>query len=323
MSNELVSIIIPVYNRAHIINETLDSIQQQIYSNWECIIIDDESTDGIEGIVKEYTNTDFRFKFFKRPSSLQKGASSCRNYGFSLAKGEFVNWFDSDDVMLTDFISSKIRIFESKLEMVISTGFIVDSVLENKKIIPVELKTNLYKDYVLWNLKILTPSILFRKQFLEGKKLFDINIYRGQESEFFSRIFFNLKEVEFKILNKPLFLYRQHEESKTGLHAKSYVRKFMESQSYIALERFKNGLQLKDLDLISYCYKSLLNYLFESIKNNHLKNVIYVLKNVILLIWNRNKILCLRLFFVFAFFSLIKRTSYSEERRLLNKKINC
>ena len=72
MSNSLVSIIIPTYNRAHLIGETLESVKAQTYSNWECIIIDDHSSDDTETIISHYTKSDLRFKYHKRPKKSAK-----------------------------------------------------------------------------------------------------------------------------------------------------------------------------------------------------------------------------------------------------------
>lgn len=96
----LVSIIIPTYNRAHLIGETLDSIIAQTYTNWECIIIDDGSTDNSHNIIAKYCLKDYRIQYYQRLSDRPKGANACRNYGFELSKGKYIKWFDSDDIML-------------------------------------------------------------------------------------------------------------------------------------------------------------------------------------------------------------------------------
>ena len=78
MSQPLVSIIIPTYNRAHLISETLRSIKLQTYQNWECIIIDDGSTDNSAEVIAEFCAQDNRSQFFKRPQNQPKGANTCR-----------------------------------------------------------------------------------------------------------------------------------------------------------------------------------------------------------------------------------------------------
>ena len=82
MNNPLVSIIIPTYNRAHFIGETLESVLAQTYHNWECIVIDDGSTDYTDELMEFYCEKDSRIQYYHRPSHKPKGANACRNYGF-------------------------------------------------------------------------------------------------------------------------------------------------------------------------------------------------------------------------------------------------
>jgi glycosyltransferase involved in cell wall biosynthesis len=119
--NPLVSIIIPVYNRANIIGETLDSILNQTYYNWECIIIDDGSDDYIDELVGFYEALDSRVKFFKRPEIDPKGANSCRNYGFRKSSGKFIQWLDSDDLLGNDKIEKQIDALISENDLSVAT----------------------------------------------------------------------------------------------------------------------------------------------------------------------------------------------------------
>lgn len=105
MKTLLVSIIIPTYNRAHLIAETLNSIITQSYANWECIIVDDGSTDNTYDRIASYCKKDSRIQYFQRPEDRPKGANACRNYGFEISKGLYVKWFDSDDIMLPEHIA--------------------------------------------------------------------------------------------------------------------------------------------------------------------------------------------------------------------------
>ena len=107
--NPLISIIIPNFNRAHLISETLESIRNQTYKHWECIVVDDHSIDNSWAIVDDYCKKDKRFKQVKRPNELPKGACSCRNYGFEISKGLYVNWFDSDYIMISDKLEKQLE----------------------------------------------------------------------------------------------------------------------------------------------------------------------------------------------------------------------
>ena len=102
MNQPLISIIIPAYNCAHIIGETLESVLVQTYSKWECIIIDDGSTDETIEVVSKYCEKNKKIKIFNRPIKRNKGPSSCRNIGLEKSIGEYILFLDSDD-LLVDF----------------------------------------------------------------------------------------------------------------------------------------------------------------------------------------------------------------------------
>lgn len=117
----LVSVIIPTYNRAHLIGETLESILAQTYSQWECIVVDDGSSDSTEEVMGEYLKKDSRFKFYHRPTERIKGANACRNYGFENSTGDYVIWFDSDDLMTSNHIALKVeQIVSNEVDFVIA-----------------------------------------------------------------------------------------------------------------------------------------------------------------------------------------------------------
>ncbi len=94
-----VSIIMATYNRAHLIGETLHSILNQNLEDWECIIIDDGSTDDTAEVVKGFTSSDPRFQYTSRNSKYNKGLPGCRNQGLDIAKGEYLIFFDDDDIV--------------------------------------------------------------------------------------------------------------------------------------------------------------------------------------------------------------------------------
>ena len=121
MTHPLVSIIIANYNRANLIEETLYSIKNQSYTFFECIIIDDSSTDDSVNVIQNWIQGDDRFQFFSRPKSKRKGANTCRNWGFmEKSKGDLIKFFDSDDIMLTDHIKISVeQIIERELDFVV------------------------------------------------------------------------------------------------------------------------------------------------------------------------------------------------------------
>lgn len=99
MDNFTISIIIATYNRAHLIEEAMLSIINQTYQNWECLVIDDGSEDLTKELVSQYEIKDSRFKYHLRKPEYQKGIPGCRNMGLDLARGEYVIFFDDDDIV--------------------------------------------------------------------------------------------------------------------------------------------------------------------------------------------------------------------------------
>ena len=119
--SNLISIIIATYNRASYILETLCSIQNQTYKKWECIIIDDGSTDNTEIIVRDFIKDKPRFRFETRPVTIEKGANACRNYGYEKSIGDFIKFFDSDDIMLPNHLEVLVsEIVKSDLDFAVA-----------------------------------------------------------------------------------------------------------------------------------------------------------------------------------------------------------
>ena len=106
----LVSIIIPAYNRETLISETLNSLAEQTYANWECIVVDDGSSDNTEAIVKSLCKKDSRFKLFK--NNRTKGAPGARNTGLGICSGEYVIFLDSDDLLENFCLENRVKYFQ-------------------------------------------------------------------------------------------------------------------------------------------------------------------------------------------------------------------
>ena len=102
----LISIVIPCYNRAHIVRERIDSVLAQTYRNFEVILIDDGSTDNTREAVSTYE--DRRIRYFYKANG---GLSAARNSGLDSARGEFVAFLDSDDVWQPWKLSAQVEIF--------------------------------------------------------------------------------------------------------------------------------------------------------------------------------------------------------------------
>ncbi|GAA4303680.1 glycosyltransferase family A protein [Nibribacter koreensis] len=106
--NPLVSVVIPSFNREEFINDTILSLQQQSYFNWEAIIVDDCSTDNTEQVVSAFIRGEPRARFLKR-NRIPKGAPTCRNIGWIESKGDYVIFLDSDDLLAPYCLEQRVK----------------------------------------------------------------------------------------------------------------------------------------------------------------------------------------------------------------------
>lgn len=104
----LVSIIVPCYNYGHLLGETLNNILEQSYENWECIIVDDGSTDNTSSVAKEFVKN---YKQFTYVFQKNAGLSAARNTGLQHSNGSFIQLLDADDFIESDKLLSQINVF--------------------------------------------------------------------------------------------------------------------------------------------------------------------------------------------------------------------
>ncbi len=277
MDQPLISILIPVFNAGKYIAETLESIRKQTYQHWECILVDDISTDDSPSIIQKDIEGDPRFKFFIRPELDKKGANTCRNLAFKHAAGSWINWFDADDIMLPDFLLEKVSLIEPNLNMVITSGLYAHEDLSIIRQIDLFETEKLFSDFVLWKLKILTPSVMFRKDFLQKDALFLETLAYSEEAEFFSRIFFDAAPGSYQIKNIHSFLYRMNQSSASAVN-RGYRKDFKNSEIFLLSENLRRGIISKDFEIASSMYRLLVNLMFKSIINRDSDNTSYIKK---------------------------------------------
>ncbi len=111
-----ISIIIPNYNRANFLSETIQSVLDQSYQNWECLVVDDGSNDNSYQVTDSYIKKDSRIKWIER-NRLPKGAPTCRNIGAELSTGKYIIFLDSDDLLAPHCLDQRINIMENHLEL--------------------------------------------------------------------------------------------------------------------------------------------------------------------------------------------------------------
>lgn len=232
MTNSIkVSIIIPVFNAEKWIQETLLSIQDQTYQNWECILVDDGSTDRSKHIISEFSSKDPRFKLFSRDRE-PKGAPTCRNIGLQKSSGEFINWFDSDDLMHPEMIERKLKFFEShpKADFCVSRcSTFFENPANTQPLNYILSSKNQVADYFSFKLRFYTPGPMFRRGFLEQLgQAFNEQLIRHQEGEFFFRVLIN--STEYGQIEEPLIFIRKHDNSLGSSYSKKRSKEFDENE---------------------------------------------------------------------------------------------
>lgn len=109
MSSNLVSVIVPCYNHAKHLTETLDSVQAQTYVNWECVIVNDGSSDNTEEISLKYSKADKRFKYLYQPN---QGVVAARNNGVHHSSGIYILPLDGDDKIAPTYLEKAVTVLD-------------------------------------------------------------------------------------------------------------------------------------------------------------------------------------------------------------------
>lgn len=112
MTDGLVSIITPTYNCGKYIGETIESVINQTYTNWEMIIVDDCSKDNTKETVEEYSKKDSRIKYYCLEEN--PGAAVARTRAMQLAEGQYMAFLDSDDIWLSNKLECQIRFMKQE-----------------------------------------------------------------------------------------------------------------------------------------------------------------------------------------------------------------
>lgn len=183
----LVSIIIPTYNRANLIRETLDSVFNQTYRPIECIIVDDGSTDNTNQIVndlqKNYNTDDFTLQYHFQVNS---GAPSARNLGTKISVGEYIQYLDSDDLLYPDKIRIQVEYLKSHPTCDGVFGDWEHGSIEVNELINGQKDNDLLAQFYGGRV-IPTLSFLFARRIVEKIGEWDINLKRNQEVDFHLR----------------------------------------------------------------------------------------------------------------------------------------
>ncbi len=214
--NVLISVALPTFNSSKTIEQTLESVKEQTFHEWECIVVDDGSTDNTPDIARSWTAKDGRFKFIQRKQQ-PKGPSSCRNIGWQHGQGEYVIFLDSDDILAPFCLERRIKAMKSLPERVCFCVWpcrnMFSSDIHQAKpacspisgLSRIDLLFKLLRKEPVWQ----TTAPMWRKSFLERVGGFSTNeTYPFDDPDLHARALLNTKDYMIFYDAPPDYYYR-------------------------------------------------------------------------------------------------------------------
>jgi glycosyltransferase involved in cell wall biosynthesis len=240
----LVSVIIPCYNQGKYLSETLKSVSAQTYLNWECILINDGSTDDTEAIALDRCRSDNRFKYKKKDNG---GLSSARNEGLKMCSGDFIQFLDSDDLISPDKFLIQATALKTSDPCSISISDhmtfsdITGEDLPGRYLSPFLDETNFLHEIIMdWETKKSIPCHCFlipSNMIKEYNLVFDEELPNHEDWLFWCQLFFYAKQLVFN--KEKLALYRIRNDSMCNDSA------LMDNGFYLAAKKLKSFLKEK------------------------------------------------------------------------------
>lgn len=311
----LVSIIIPTFNRADLISETLDSVLKQTYFNWECIIVDDGSTDNSSVVIQKYLNSDLRFFYLSRPNYKKKGPSSCRNIGIEKATGDYIIFLDSDDLLVTTCLENRINFAKQNLEY---DFWIFKMAAFNTTINNFE--------FVYENIVAKDESLFCKKEFMKGNHPFVITGPLWKKSVLVELNGFNEEmtmiedpELHLRALKKYRLKFSSYTEPDCFYRLNNFtIDRPVDLELENAFVFFNCHLNNIDKDLLVSFKKTINNLVFENKKYNYFIKF-YLLGNKLHVLSN-NKIFIGALILIYKSLSLdkIRGLGYHRLKKIFN-----
>jgi glycosyltransferase involved in cell wall biosynthesis len=249
-----ISVIIPVYNRSNLIYYTLDSVLKQTYSSWECIIIDDGSTDKTQDIVEAFCEKDNRFIFFNRPNIKPKGANACRNYGLELSIGDYIIFLDSDDLLTNIALEDRLNhMEEGDFDMVVthSRAFkqnVGDMDLIWNKLFKDETNDDLLIRFFNSDMPWCTNSVTWSRKFMKKVEGWDESLCAWQDWEIHVRALFLSPRIKYADEIDNYFRYSGHESIGSSYRSKPYFNSL--NKVVINVDRLLRNNNIDNEDLL-------------------------------------------------------------------------
>lgn len=209
VKEDLVSIIVPVYNKEKYILDSINSVQNQTYKNWELILIDDFSSDNCVSLIKQEINKDKRIKLHQNEKN--SGPAISRNNGIYMAKGRYICYLDADDLWIKDKLEKQVNFMKNKQGTFSFTGYEfanANGVTKGKKVYVPE--TINYKE-ALKNTTISTITVMFDMERITKEEILMPNIGSEDTACWWKILRNSVKEAYG--LNEILSIYRRSENT--------------------------------------------------------------------------------------------------------------
>jgi len=235
-----VSVIIPTYNRAHLIARAIQSVLNQTYQDFEIIVVDDGSTDNTEEVVKGFN--DGRIRYIQHEKN--KGEAAARNTGIKAARGEYIASQDSDDEWLPEKLRKQMEVFKSASSRVgvVYTGFW--RIKDNKKVYTPSSNIkpkegDIHKNLLKENF-IGTPVTLIKKECFHKVGMFNETLPHLVDWEIWIRI---SKYYQFRCIDEPLLIsYYTPDSISADRNALVRARKFILDKYFEDIKKDKRVL---------------------------------------------------------------------------------
>ena len=238
--NNLISIIIPTYNRAHRLTDSIMSVLEQSVGNWELIIVDDGSTDETRQLMSKFL-TNERVKYYFQENS---GVSIARNKGVELSRGDYVIFLDSDDRFLPGLFSKLNEVHYTSYDLIC---WQVLKKVDGKS--SVWKPRKLEKIYNKITATFLAGSICYKKQVFIESGGFDPEMTFGENYELGMRIS-ELRDLKIKILDQHFLFYaidnQNRESNSLGNRLDSYLHLYQKHKDKYEKDK-KSHSQIKYL----------------------------------------------------------------------------
>ncbi|MGB6269590.1 MAG: glycosyltransferase family 2 protein [Olleya sp.] len=204
MTNQpLITVLIPTYNCEQYVHQAVQSILDQTYTNFECIIIDDCSTDSTVDIIKAFD--DSRINLIIKPEN--SGYTNSLNYGLTIAKGKYIARMDGDDISLLNRFEKQIEVLEQDNDIVVCGS--VFRIIDSETIITAPEKHEDIKLALLKDSCIGHPTAMIRKSVLDKHQInYDTNFEPAEDYDLWVKL---SKLGKLHNLQEVLFFYRVHD----------------------------------------------------------------------------------------------------------------